>query len=108
MTKKESNKIPPSIGYIEVMNNGRYFVSCGTEEAVDTFWYATTDTEQEAIEALLEDDPEAAKIEGYAPVGEIIIIKDYMFGERRDSFADCIQRVIGIEEITSMKPQSDS
>ena len=45
-TKSDSEDKKPieAIGYIEEMNNGRYYVSCGNEKSVDAYWYITEDT----------------------------------------------------------------
>lgn len=94
MKEDIKKRTKPSIGYIEVMNNGRYWVSCGDESEVDKYWYATADSEREAIDLLMEDSDELNDLPVIPELTEIIILKDWMFGARKSDINSCIERVI--------------
>lgn len=98
--KSRDEQAIEAIGYIEKMNNGRYFVSCGDEKTIDSYWYASADTEKEAIECLLDQDEDQELLEtfGKIKVVEIYILQNWMFHDQNLEFQDAIVRVIDVEK----------
>ena len=98
--RSEGKQVIEALGYIEEMNHGRYYVSCGDEKSCDSYWYMTTDTEQEAIDCLLEQDkdPDVLETFGVIKVSEIYIVQNWMFHDRNLKFQDAIVRVIDVEK----------
>lgn len=98
--KSRDEQAIEAIGYIEEMNNGRYFVSCGDEKTIDFYWYTSADTEEEAIQCLLEQDADQELLEtfGKIKVVEIYILQNWMFHDQCLEFQDAIVRVIDVEK----------
>ena len=96
-----------SIGFIEQMNNGRYYISCGTMENPEKYFYGSGDTKEDCIEALQSLTPEELGVsvdEDYSPCEKIFELENCFFGERKRDISECTKEVFdGMKTAANME-----
>lgn len=85
-----------SIGFVEKMNNGRYYLSCGTMDNPEKYFYGSGDTEEDCVRALRESTPDELGVsvgKDYTPCEQILVLEDCFFGERKKDISNCTKEV---------------
>lgn len=99
-----------SIGFIEKMSNGRYYLACGTLDRADRYFYGSGKSQQECVDALLSTPEELGVTvdESYTPCEQILVLKDCFFGKGKKDISECTVNVLNTNRSASREKTADS